>query len=299
LADGGRIGDSGKTLVRAFVATLTIGRSIDEERLEERLVTLLAAAERSWPGLGIDPICFVEHLARCIRAADDSLEAALERLHTSDLYLALGCASGERAAIEGFERHFMTEVPRYLSSLRLSRSCVDEAQQLLRAKLLVSAGGRPRIAEYSGRGDLAGWLRVAAIRVAVDLQRQLEAKAARDGKPRVHAPSIPILPELQLFREQYQSQFETAFKAELMRLPVHSRYLLRLHFVEGLSMQAIARLERVDRSTIFRRISAVREQLAKAIERRIAYELDLSRSEVNMLIALVQSQLDMTLSGVL
>jgi RNA polymerase sigma-70 factor (ECF subfamily) len=276
-------------LARAFLAALAIRESFDDKRLAGRLVTLLASAQGRWPGIAIDPIRFVEHMARGVRPRKGALEAALDTLHTSDLYLALGCASADRTALESFEDHFMAEVPRYLSSLRLSRSGLDEVQQMLRARLLVSPGGRPRIADYSGRDDLAGWLRVAAMRAAVDLQRQREAKVARDGKPRAHAPSISIPPELLPFEERSRSQLETTFKAELMRLPAHTRHLLRLHVVYGLSMEAITSPERVDCSTIVRRISALRARLAQSLQPRIVHVLDLSPSEVDLLIALVQS----------
>src|SRR5437660_1544495 len=49
----------------------------------------------------------------------------------------------------------------------------DEALQVVREHLLVAKDGAPgRIAEYRGEGPLEGWLRVAAVRAALRLQRQ-------------------------------------------------------------------------------------------------------------------------------
>jgi RNA polymerase sigma-70 factor len=201
-------------LTQAFLSAHTIELvPIDRAKLADCLAVLLSSARAMWPTVRLDEGAFITRIAQAVPpiAARQDLEAAIATLHTSDLYLTTGCALGDPAALLLFERDFMVHVPRYLSRLKLSSSLVDEVQQMLREKLLVSAGGPPRIADYSGRGDLAGWLRVAAIRTAVSLQRQLEAKAERDGKPRVHAPVLPMPPELQLFRNKYQSEFERTF----------------------------------------------------------------------------------------
>ena len=49
---------------------------------------------------------------------------------------------------------------------------VDEVRQVLRTKLLVGDGAPPKIADYSGRGPLDGWVRAAAVRAAIDLKRR-------------------------------------------------------------------------------------------------------------------------------
>src|SRR5947209_904462 len=70
-------------------------------------------------------------------------------------------------------------------------SFVEEVRQTVREKLLVAAADAPpRIVEYTGRGALAAWLRIIAVRAALNLRRRRgdvapdgasdEAAAARD-----------------------------------------------------------------------------------------------------------------------
>jgi RNA polymerase sigma-70 factor, ECF subfamily len=59
-----------------------------------------------------------------------------------------------------------------LSGRRIPPVPVDELQQMLREKLfLPRAELPPKIAEYSGRGDLRNWVRVVISRTLVDLAR--------------------------------------------------------------------------------------------------------------------------------
>jgi RNA polymerase sigma-70 factor (ECF subfamily) len=92
---------------------------------------------------------------------------------------------------------------------------------------------------------------------------------------------MPTAPEVRLFRHQYQFEFERALKAELASLQPAERELMRLHFIDGLSMHELSVLHRGDRSTIFRHITATRNP------------------EIDALATLMQSQFDTTLSGVI
>lgn len=72
-----------------------------------------------------------------------------------EVYLAAGCALGDRAALATFEEKFFGVIPAALSRLALSRDEISEVEQLLRIRLFVAEGGEPaRVVAYSGQGQL-------------------------------------------------------------------------------------------------------------------------------------------------
>jgi RNA polymerase sigma-70 factor (ECF subfamily) len=62
---------------------------------------------------------------------------------------------------------------------------------------------------------------------------------------------------------------------------------------------AIATLYRLDRSTVIRRLQRVRREVLDATRLRLRDRTGLSPSEVESVLGLVRSQVDVTLTGVL
>src|SRR5262249_12507693 len=138
---------------------------------------------------------------------------AAAALHGSDLYLACACASGDEQALAAFERRYIAEVPAFLARTGPSASLIGDVRQRLRERLFVAVDGkRTKICEYSGRGPLASWLRVVALRAAANLRR-----SDRDHQPLDDESGPPSQlpqsdPELALMRTKYGAAFHEAFR---------------------------------------------------------------------------------------
>jgi RNA polymerase sigma-70 factor (ECF subfamily) len=208
-------------------------------------------------------------------------------VHDDELQLAQACGRGERAALERFEREFLNQVPLFLS--RTHAELADEVMQALRHKLFVDK----KIAEYSGRGPLAGWLRVVAMRTAIDLRREDKPL------PRSLMEQAIDSPELQVMKERYLPDLKAALSRSLRDLTSEDRNLLRLHLIDGLTLEQIAKLFAVNRSTVFRWLSATREKLFAEARRRLREKLGVSDEEFDSLAQLVRSRLDLSLSEIL
>jgi RNA polymerase sigma-70 factor len=130
---------------------------------------LWETARANWPNLSV-PIEALDAYVRARVSADDEFAAALSRLNIPDLYLACACVSGVTGAIETFERMLMVRVPAFVRQVDKSSEFADEVCQLLRQKLFLASGNGPKIAQYSGQGTLLSWLRVAAVRTALNLR---------------------------------------------------------------------------------------------------------------------------------
>ena len=205
------------------------------------------------------------------------------------------CASGLRAALEGFEARFLSQVPSFVARIDSSAAFADEVKQELRTRLLVGSDGRsPRIADYTGAGPLARWLQVAALRTALNLRRQ-------NGGPRVEALGsegglADGDPELSYRRASSRRVFEEALRAALGSLSARERNLLRFHFIDGLSTPQIAELLRTHRTTVRRQLNDCHARLLSTLRADLRQRLGLTPSEVESYMRTAKSQIELSLS---
>src|SRR5262249_50262336 len=141
----------------------------------------------------------------------------LRAMHATDLYLACACAQGDPNALRVFERCYMPEATAHLLRAREGEAFADEVRQALRERIFVALDGQlPRIGTYSGRGPLAAWVRIAAVRVASNLQRARKGVTTTFVEP-LRSP-LPD-PELDYLRMRHGRELKRAFEATLVALP--------------------------------------------------------------------------------
>lgn len=220
---------------------------------------------------------------------------ALEE-RSGDLFLAAAAAGGNDDAVRVFDRQLLAELPRWLARLRLSGDVVEEVRQHLRSKLLV--GPPPRLVQYHARGPLAAWVRMAAVRTALDMCEADSALARQLDSGR--EPLLDALDQEQrLIRSKYGSVFEEALRDAVRDLSKRDRNLLRFHYVAGMSLDAIARTYHVHRATVVRWLAAIRDDLDSAVRIRLWDELGISTAEVRSLWNAVRSDVEVSISRLL
>ena len=255
--------------------------------LEAVLARLSAEGREPLPDLAYDERAFVRDLSR--RAPAGDALPALATLRAADLFIACACASGEKRAIALFEERYLTPLRR---SLRNEHDCEDVLQEL-REKLLVGRGSRgPEIRDYSGRGSLAGWLRVMALRA---LHKHRRHSVAQDQRVEAITEDAIADPQLEFIKRRDRPRFQAAFRDALAALPVRERTLLRLHYAEGLSVERLGAFHRVHRATATRWLGQARQILLVELRRRLIESLQVDRREISSLVRLLRSQLEMSL----
>ena len=258
---------------------------------------LIARGRAAWPALALPDAAVRGHFA-------DKLDGAASiALGAEDLFLACGCALGDAAALAAFDEHILQKVPLFLARMKPAPSLVDEVKQTLRVRLLVAADGEaPRIAEYSGRGSLEGWLRVAATRLAIDLLRREGRAPAPLGErddDAVLGPMGRADPELAAIKERYRDELNRALADAFAALAPAERNLLRLSYRDGRSIDEIGALIGVHRATAARQIAAARAEILDETRRLLAERLALAGEELDSLIHLLRSQLHLSVSRLL
>jgi len=250
-------------------------------------------AQGRYPDVVVDPTIFARYLADRLRP-DRSPSDAIATMHVSDLYLACACVLGNRAAIAHLDRDFFSKIGSYVAARSVSRDLAQEVAQQLRMKLLMRGNdGNLGIESYQGRGALGAWLRLAAVRRARDAMRA----ARRQLPPGPDGPPVCVPrgdAELTYLRRRYRPQLRAAFETVLSALPAKDRNVLRWHFFDGLSTNAIGKLVHVDGSTIRRTLARLRAQIIEETHRRLAETLDASPSELRSLLTLLRSEVDVS-----
>jgi RNA polymerase sigma-70 factor (ECF subfamily) len=259
---------------------------------------LVQRGRSAWPDLAIAEALVRAHLAAKAEAAG---EAAAD-LCAEDLYLAAACAHGVPAALAAFEeKHLAVHV--FLARMRPASTLIDDVRQALRVRLLVAEPDRlPRIAEYGGRGSLTAWVRVAAVRLAIDLLRQSDIVADPPSETDSDALLADVQgndAELSLLRDRYVDELNTALRDAFATLTAEQRNYLRLNYRDGRSIDEIAAVIQVHRATVARRIAAARQQLLDEARALLHERLRLPPGELDSLIGALRGHLHLSVSRLL
>lgn len=288
-------------LEEVFLAALDRGarpRFAGVVTLAATLAELRAAALAGYPDLVVDAETFAAELARRLGAGASPEQLA--RVRADHVHLAIACAAGDVLAIRRFEAELLDEVDATAGRLRARPDQADDIRGQVRRILFVSEPERPAaLCEYSGRGDLRSYLRVITTRELV--------RAIHKGRREVGVTDDAFLdmlspasdPELGYMRERYRADVDAAMRAALAALADQPRALLRYSVVDGWSVDRIGALYGVHRATAARRIAAARAELGAAIRAQLAARLAISVDEVDSIVRLVQSRVDVSLERLL
>ncbi|TMQ16291.1 MAG: hypothetical protein E6J91_11965 [Deltaproteobacteria bacterium] len=274
----------------------------DDTALEAALAAQWDTARDAWPSIAVAPDRFARELARRIatHATGEITAAALDATHGGDVYLAVACCDGNIAAIAQLDELVGRELRHAASKLRASPDQTMEIHAELRRILLVDDRERSAaLREYAGRGDLRGYVRVSATRALIRAINRGRREVAVDDDE-VFDRVLPLHdPEISILRAQYRDTVDAALRAALLGLDGRSRALLRYQLIDGWSIDQVGKLYGVHRATAARWLVEARELLGGAIRRELAARLQIAASEVDSIVRLVQSRVDMSLERIL
>ena len=219
----------------------------------------------------------------------------------ADLYLAAACVAGDTAALAAFEREVIDSARKAIAAIDASSAFVDEAMQRLRASLLV--GPEARIQLYAGRGPLRAWVGVAGARHALMLRRAQKRERVTPIEDDEWTDALATIstnnPELELLKQQYKVAFNAALRDAVRGLEPRLRAVLRMSFVDDVSIDEIGAVYAVHRATAARWIQRACDAVFAATREQLAERLALTPTELDRMTALVRSQLDVSLSQLL
>lgn len=206
-------------------------------------------------------------------ASEPDLRTFLLSLRVDELALARSCAAGNNSAWEIFLTRFREKL--YLSALRIARE--DSAARDLADTLYADLYGTTtregqrvsKLASYTGRGSLEGWLRTVLAQEYVNRYRRTKRLVSLEEESeegiQFRAPeSEPV--------SAVDTRLAQATDEALALLPAEDRTVLAAYYLDGRTLADIARMLRVHESTISRKIDklakSLRKQILAALTRR-------------------------------
>ncbi len=253
----------------------------------------------------------VEDLAARVRAALDkyllrddpeatpaAIDEFLDALHADDLCLIVACERGDQMAWHDLVERFGATVRSAARSASSNEDAAEDLAQSIWAELhglRVRDDGRPagKLAYYSGRGSLGGWLRAVVGQLAVDQHRksaklvQTEedadfdrlARASSRGEETFSAAQSPSNPERALTEQRAASDVEASLATALNELEAEDRLLVKLYYFDGLRLREAGAVLGVHEATASRRLTRVHGEIRKRVETILMKEHGWTRGE--------------------
>lgn len=244
-------------------------------------------------------------------ASASAINEFLDALHADDLCLIVACEHGDQTAWSDLVERFGATVR---SAARQAASNEDAAEDLAQSiwaelhGLRVRADGSPagKIAYYSGRGSLGGWLRAVVGQLAIDQHRkssrlvQTEEDAdfdrlARDSNRSDEAFSATtnaLDPEHALAENRAARDVEAALAEALKELDAEDRLLVKLYYFDGLRLREAGALLGVHEATASRRLTRVHAEVRRRVEAILIKERGWTQGETARSLSEAAAHLD-------
>ena len=211
-------------------------------------------------------LCEVGEKYTTAGASESDLRLFFQNLRVEELALARACAVGDNSAWETFLIRYREKL--YQAALRIARedSAARELADTLYADLYgtTTRDGRrlSKLASYTGRGSLEGWLRTVLAQEYVNRYRRTKRMVSLDEESEDGVQFSAPEPEPVVSAD---SRLESATDEALALLPSEDRLVLSAYYLDGRTLAEIARMLGVHESTISRKL----DKLARALRKQI------------------------------
>ncbi len=199
-------------------------------------------------------------------ATEKDQRALLSSLRVEDLALAHACAAGNERAWEVFLTRFREKLYEVAAYITRESSAARELADSLYADLYgvnTRDGDRvSKLASYTGRGSLEGWLRTVLAQEYVNRYRKQRKLVSLDEESeegvQFASPEPAPIPT-------GNAQVEAVVDQVLAALEPQDRFILAAYFLDDQTLAQIARTLRVHESTISRKLDKLAKSLRKSI----------------------------------
>lgn len=257
------------------------------------LVAIWRRGAEAWPALALREADFVAWLGARLGELDPVTLVA------EDLYLVCAALARVPGASDAFVGRFRGELERHALKV-VDEDLAEELIQELMVDLLTGTDERaPRLEQYSGRGPLRVWLRMAVTRRALNVKRRRDPRTAHDMSSSQVAASFDALaeraldddPEMAVMRRTHRAAMGEIFAMAIGEIAADERTLLKLHYGEGSTLNELALLHQTSRSAMHRRLEKARSRLLERLAELVGERLSLSESERKSVMRLFVSDL--------
>jgi RNA polymerase sigma-70 factor, ECF subfamily len=258
---------------------------------KELLQAVHGAARDQWPAIDLA----YDRFEAVVRELDVSADGL--RNWGRDLFLACAAGDGHPAALREIDVTCIMTLPGRILRLGSTLESINDVLQSVRTRLF--SGPAPRIRAYNAAAPLRQWIKVVAIRTAIDTHRRDSYVARAEvawseaifGQPTDAATTV--------MRGQYKEELERTLRIVLTEISARDKAVLRLHVLEGMSIERIATIYGVHRVTVARWVWNAGEMLLSSLRAHFEQKFGIVPKDFDSLARLMRSQLSVDLTSML
>jgi RNA polymerase sigma-70 factor, ECF subfamily len=238
----------------------------------------------------------------------------IDDMQADDLCLIIACERGDETAWSDLVERFTPTVRSAARSASTTEDAADDLAQSIWAELYglrTRKDGRPasKLAYYSGRGSLAGWLRAVVAQLAVDTFRKQSRlvqteedtdleRLARASEAQPIVAGIPT-PEESVSNRFAQTDMQLALHEAVQELAAEDRLLVKLYYFDNLRLREAGAVLGVHEATASRRLTRIQTDLRKRVTKILVDERGWTQAETERSFAEVAQHLDMDVESLL
>jgi RNA polymerase sigma-70 factor, ECF subfamily len=233
-------------------------------------------------------------------AASADIRSFASEIRADDLCLVIACERGDEKAWEDLVANFDGTVRSAARKITRGGEEAEDLASSIWAELYGlrqdEAGRRKtKLAYYSGRGSLAGWLRAVVSQLAIDEfrkqtrfvqieeDRELDALAGEASSE--NADREPVFqhandPETILSEKLTAEDVGAALRSAVEELDAEDRLVMKLYYFDDLKLKEIGRMFGYHEATASRKLVRIQNEIRKAVERKLRSENGWSETEV-------------------
>lgn len=249
----------------------------------------------------------------------DDIGRFIDELQADDLCLIIACELGDENSWNELVERFTPTVRSAARSASVNEDAAEDLAQSIWAELFgirnrKDGKSSSKLAYYSGRGSLAGWLRAVVAQLAVDtyrrqsrlvqteedadLERLSHEASAHEGQQVVPA-SLLQNPEQTIANRFAEADLQAALRDAVGRLSAPDRLLVKLYYFDDLRLREAGEVLGVHEATASRRLTRVHAELRKMVSEILVNEKGWTKAEAEMSFAELARTVDADLETLL
>jgi len=242
------------------------------------------------------------------------VSAFVDELRADDLCLILACERGDERAWEDLVTNFDATVKSAARKISANNEDAEDLASGIWAELYglrqdADGNKKSKLAYYSGRGSLAGWLRAVCSQLAIDQFRKqskfvqieetrefenlAEESSNHSGHDQVlhHAAS----PEDLLTEKRTSDDVAKALSTAVSGLDDEDRLIVKLYYFDDLKLKDIAATFGYHEATASRKLVRIQNDIRKAVEKELRKTHGWSDTEVKRHLSETAAKLGLSL----
>ena len=243
----------------------------------------------------------------------NAIKQFVDEIRADDLCLIIACEKGDEKAWEFLVANFDATVKSAARKISQNNDDAEDLASSIWAELYglrqdAEGNKKSKLAYYSGRGSLAGWLRAVVSQLAIDEYRKqsrfvqveenrdfenlAEESSNQNGNSLVvhHADN----PEELLTGEQTSRDVSLALKHAVEALEPEDRLVMKLYYFDDLKLKEIAAMFGYHEATASRKLVRIQSDIRKAVEKKLRSEHGWNESEVKRCLSETASKLGLS-----